>query len=110
MVVVPHFAAIPGLPAANTTWIALGTVAIGCSFVLTLVSIVLRAREQKRRLELIEAALRNPSLTPEAARELAQALKPRPRRTLFVAGWFGAFGGILWLCTGPYGEQLRWAW
>jgi hypothetical protein len=97
-----------GIPLSSpTAWIAIGTVAIGCSFVLAIVHAALRARDDKRRLQSIEAALRNPNLTPETQRELVQALKPKPRRVGFTLGWLGAVSGIGWLCTEPGGDAFK---
>jgi hypothetical protein len=69
-----------------------------------------RSKERRRRLDLIEQALRNPSLTPQAQQELVKALTPaQPRRLLFSIGWLGMFSGIAWLCTSPRGDDFNFA-
>jgi hypothetical protein len=88
-------------------------IALLCSTGLLIVGTIcwlrIRCREQARRLDLIEAALRNPNLDRDVQRELVQALQPKPRRTGFVLGWFGAFAGIAWLCTEPRGDEWTFA-
>jgi hypothetical protein len=88
--------------------ISLGALTILGGIAIALVSSVRGSRERRRRLEVIEAALRNPSLTPEVQRELAQMLRPAPRgRTIFAFGWIGVALGIGWLLTNPIGEDYN---
>lgn len=68
--------------------------------------IYFRWRDRQRRLELLHEALRNPNLLPDVQRELVRALRPPRARLPFVAGWFGLFGGIGWLCTDPRGDAF----
>lgn len=75
--------------------------------VVLLVAIVSGARTRRRRLELLQEALRNPSLSPQAQVELVRALQSNTkRRWMFSLGWLGLFAGIGWLCTDPHGERL----
>lgn len=71
-----------------------------------IVTSVQRSRERNRRLELLEAALRNPSLSTETQRQLIQSLKPQPARWPFVVGWLGAAAGIGMLCMDLRGFEL----
>ncbi len=77
--------------------------------VVAIVTLVQGARERHRRFDLIEVALRNPSLSPESQRELLRSLQPVRGKTPFVVGWFGLFGGIGWLCAEPSGSKLTMA-
>jgi hypothetical protein len=85
------------------TWVPVGLLLC----VAVLVAIVSRARNQRRHLDLLQEALRNPALTPQAQVEIVRLLQPRsPRRWMFSLGWFGLFGGIGWLCSDPPGDKL----
>ena len=86
--------------------IPVAIVGILAALAIVVVNTVLRARERARRLELIEAALRNRSLLPETQRQLIEPLKPQPSRRLFVVGWLGAFAGVGMLCLGLEGFAL----
>lgn len=74
--------------------------------VVTILAMVQRAGERKRRLDLIESALRNPSMSPEAQRDLVRALQPPKWRVPFAIGWFGLFGGIAWMSCDPRGDAM----
>lgn len=75
--------------------------------VVLLVAIVSSARTRRRRLDLLQEALRNPSLSPQAQVELVRALQSNaPRRWMFSLGWLGLFAGIGWLCADPHGDGL----
>jgi hypothetical protein len=102
MQVIGHY----GIGGADEFMIPLGVVSILASTAMVLVAMYHKARERSRRLDLIEAALRNPSLTPEAQRELVQSLRRPGTRAPFVLGWFGLFGGISWLCCKPRGDEF----
>jgi hypothetical protein len=93
-----------GVPSSPAAFIVIGTVALGCSFLLAVVHAAMRAADRKRQLRLIEDMLRRGDLAPEVQRDLAQALKPKSRRPLFTFGWLGTVGGIGWLCTKPNGD------
>jgi hypothetical protein len=95
-----------GMFRTNDAVIAIGVVAMVLGALCVFVWLRLRNRVEARRLDLLEAALRNPGLDREVQRELVQALQPKPRRTGFVLGWFGAFAGVAWLCTEPRGDEL----
>lgn len=89
-----------------------GAVATGVVFTWLFAVIVIghRSKERRRRLDLIEQALRNPSLTPQVQQELVKALTPvQPRRLLFSIGWLGMFAGVAWLCTNPRGDEFNFA-
>ena len=102
----PYFGQITS---STTVMIAIGVPAVGLSFVLALIAMVMSGRDRRRRLDLLEQALRSPNLPPDTARELVAALKPPPRRATFTLGWLGAFLGIGWLCTEPRGDEFTWA-
>jgi hypothetical protein len=94
-----------GVPVpASAAFIVIGTVAMGCSFVLAIIHAAIRAADRKRQLRLIEDMLRRGDLAPEVQRDLAKVLEPKPKRTMFALGWLGTVGGIGWLCTKPNGD------
>lgn len=81
-------------------------------FVLAAVALVViltarrqSAKERENRMKLLEEALRNPNLDPQAQRELVRSLRTPQGRAPFVVGWFGLFVGIAWLCTEPRGDE-----
>lgn len=85
------------------TWVPVGLLLC----IAVIVAIVSRARSRRRHLDLLQEALRNPALTPQAQVEIVRLLQPKtPRRWLFSLGWFGLFGGIGWLCSEPRGDEL----
>jgi hypothetical protein len=84
-------------------------VSILASTAVAIVAMYHRGRDRNRRLDVIEQALRTPGLTPEAQRDLVNALKRPGSRTPFVLGWFGLFGGISWLCCEPRGDEFTMA-
>ena len=95
-----------GIGGPDEYLIPLGVVSILATTAIAIVALYHRARERTRRLDLIEAALRNPSLTPESQRELVQSVRRPGTRAPFVLGWFGLFGGISWLCCDPRGDEF----
>jgi hypothetical protein len=114
-----HLLALANLQEASTVFVrgsygssqAIGMVAwipVGLMLcVVAIVALVTRARTRRRRLDLLQEALRNPSLSPQAQVELVRALQPNsPRRWMFSLGWLGLFAGIGWLCTDPRRDEL----
>lgn len=95
---------------ATTFGLVLPVAVVGIAAVaaICILAMVQRSRERGRRLELIEAALRNPSLPAETQRQLIQALQPKPVRWPFALGWLGVFAGIGMLFLGLEGLPL-WA-
>ena len=89
--VAEDFLVIPILMIAGTTWIVLHRQSI-------------RAKERQTKLELLQQALNNPNVHRDTQEELLRDVRPTPGRLPFIIGWFGMFGGITWLCLGPYGE------
>lgn len=80
----------------------------GMAFALCVVFLGHQSRDRRRRLDLMEQALRNPSLAPDVQRELVKALQPMGLpRLLHAAGWFATVGGVGWLCTDPHGQDFR---
>jgi len=96
-----------GLPGG---YIAIVIVALAAGTVLSLIWMLQRGRERRRRFDLLDTALRNPNLTAEVQRDLARSLHAPRMRVPFVIGWFGLFAGIGWLCTSPRGDEEVLAW
>ena len=88
-------------------WIAVAIVVAALTGILVLVHLLQRGRQERRRFELMEAALRNPSLSPETQRDLVRAMTPTRGRLLFTLGWFGLFGGIGWMCSDPHPSEMQ---
>lgn len=89
-----------------------GGVAVSVVLIVALVALLIvwtvqRSGERRRRLDLLAAALRNPSLSPETQRDLVRSLQPTRGKWMFVLGWFGLFGGIAWLCCEPSGDDWK---
>lgn len=93
--------------AVSAGLVAICIVAIATGSVLAILMTVLRARERRRRFELIETALRSQNLQPDVQRDLVRSLQPVRGRATFVLGWFGLFGGIGWMCTDPRADDMR---
>jgi hypothetical protein len=91
-------------------YLAIAIVSVAAGTLLSLIWMLQRGRERRRRFDLLEAALRNPNLTPEVQRDLARSLHAPRMRLPFVIGWFGLFAGIGWLFTDPHGEEQVFAW
>lgn len=80
------------------TELPIAIVGIVFVFVYLLVRINVRERMQKRRIELVETAVRSGAIDAATKRELVAAVtgERRPRRTahpLFLVGWVGLFVG-----------------
>lgn len=89
---------------------AMGVLAVLGAVLIVLIKSLHGSRERRRRLEVIETALRNPALTPEVQRELTQMLRPAPKGHLsFGLGWMGVVLGIGWLLTDPVGSDYNFA-
>lgn len=91
---------------ASQFLLVLGALVIAVMTVAVIVHQISLQRHRQQRLKLLEEALRNPNLDAQAQRELVRSLNAPKGRALFVLGWFGLFGGIAWLCTGPHGDEF----
>ena len=93
-------------PGVSHVLLVLSALVIGVITVAVIVRQISLQRDRQQRMKLLEEALRNPNLDPQAQRELVRSLQTPKGRAPFVLGWFGLFGGIAWLCTDPYGDEF----